>query len=113
LELSKTVSNFLSVSLPRYTSDDVTFHDGTKIPKGQMVAVLTDGMRDPKIYKNPNDFDAWRFVKLAKETNDNNHWQFVTTSQDHYGFGHGVHACPGRFFAAVSYSKRSSLRSLH
>jgi hypothetical protein len=90
------------ISLPRWTTDDVTFHDGVKIPKGQMVAVLTDGMRDPKIYKDPNEFDAWRFVKLAKETGDSNHWQFVTTSQDHFGFGHGVHACPGRFFAAAS-----------
>lgn len=26
--------------------------------------------------------------------------QLVSTSSDHLGFGHGQHACPGRFFAA-------------
>lgn len=26
--------------------------------------------------------------------------QLVTTSSDHLAFGHGQHACPGRFFAA-------------
>lgn len=27
--------------------------------------------------------------------------QFVSTSANHLGFGHGVHACPGRFFAST------------
>ena len=26
--------------------------------------------------------------------------QLVSTSPDHLGFGHGKHACPGRFFAS-------------
>ena len=90
----------LSVSLRRWTQTDVTLHDGTKIPKGSMIGVLHDKHFDPTVYERPEEFDAWRYIKLAEKTGDRNHWLFVTTSPDHIGFGHGVHACPGRFFAA-------------
>jgi cytochrome P450 len=90
----------MPVSLPRWTEADVTLHDGTRIPKGHMMAVLQDKHFDPATYERPDEFDARRYLKLADKTGDKNHWLFVTTSPDHIGFGHGVHACPGRFFAA-------------
>jgi cytochrome P450 len=65
-----------------------------------MLCVLQDKHYDPAVYEWPDDFDAWRYIKLADSTGDRNHWMFVTTSPDHIGFGHGLHACPGRFFAA-------------
>lgn len=65
-----------------------------------MITILQDKHFDPDVYKRPEEFDAWRYVKLADQTGDRNHWLFVTTSPDQIGFGHGVHACPGRFFAA-------------
>lgn len=32
---------------------------------------------------------------------DNTEGLLVTTSPDHLALGHGEHACPGRFFAAI------------
>jgi len=34
------------------------------------------------------------------DSGNENRYQFVTTSPDSLAFGHGNHACPGRFFAS-------------
>lgn len=39
-------------------------------------------------------------MRLSGEPGKENTSQLVSTTPDHLGFGHGVHACPGRFFAA-------------
>jgi cytochrome P450 len=57
-------------------------------------------MFDDKIYPEAQKFDGHRFLKLRAQPGQENHWQFVTTSPEHTGFGHGMHACPGRFFAS-------------
>ncbi|KAK7726335.1 hypothetical protein SLS57_003421 [Botryosphaeria dothidea] len=49
-------------------------------------------------YSDPDKFDGHRFLHL-REDNDMK-WQFITTSTEHFGFGHGKQACPGRFFAS-------------
>lgn len=35
-----------------------------------------------------------------RSTEEERSAHFVSTSEKHFGFGHGSHACPGRFFAA-------------
>jgi cytochrome P450 len=74
--------------------------DGTKIPRGSNVTVLTDNMLSPTIYSDPQKFDPYRYLNMRKNPGEENKWQFVTTSPEHIGFGHGMHACPGRFFAS-------------
>jgi hypothetical protein len=93
-------ANKLFSLTPRWTEADLILHDGTNIPKGNMISILQDRHLDPSVYEQPDNFDAWRYIKLAEKTGDKNHWMFVTTSPNHIGFGHGVYACPGRFFAA-------------
>ena len=39
-------------------------------------------------------------MRRSGEPGKENTSQLVSTTPDHLGFGHGVHACPGRFFAA-------------
>lgn len=39
-------------------------------------------------------------MRLSGEPGKENTSQLVSTTPEHMGFGHGVHACPGRFFAA-------------
>ncbi|KAF6825831.1 trichothecene c-8 hydroxylase cytochrome p450 monooxygenase [Colletotrichum plurivorum] len=56
-------------------------------------------MRDPSTYENPDAFDGYRFLRM-REKGQEAASQLVTTSINHLGFGHGEHACPGRFFAA-------------
>ncbi|KAK7698103.1 hypothetical protein SLS64_012878 [Diaporthe eres] len=46
--------------------------------------------------------DGYRFYNMrhSGEPGKENTSQLVSTTPDHLGFGHGTHACPGRFFAA-------------
>ncbi|KAI0650914.1 cytochrome P450 [Trametes meyenii] len=82
---------------------DVTLPNGTRIPRGTLVAAAsatahTDGAR----YAAPAAFDPFRFARMREGGRDAavKH-QLVNTSVDFLTFGHGKHACPGRFFAAV------------
>lgn len=83
----------------RYVENEITLSDGTVIPKASRINVMTRFM-DPKVYENPETFDAARFMRLRSLPGNENSWQFVTTSSEHMLFGHGQHACPGRFFAS-------------
>ncbi|RYO79388.1 hypothetical protein DL766_000126 [Monosporascus sp. MC13-8B] len=49
---------------------------------------------------DPTAFDGYRFLKMIDNPQKEKTRHFVSTSPDHMGFGHGKHACPGRFFAA-------------
>ena len=61
---------------------------------------------DPKIYPEPEKFDASRFLSMRQQPGQENNFQFVSTSPEHILFGLGQHACPGRFFAAKSVALR-------
>lgn len=84
------------------------------LPYGSRVSMdLYNPMRDPSNYSNPYTYDAFRFSRereaydalsaeqqeLSKEL-ELRKLSMVTTSLLHTGFGHGKHACPGRFFVA-------------
>lgn len=69
--------------------------------KGASMKVFGDGSFDPQKFASPETFDPQRFLNLRGQPGQENNWQFVTTTPDHLGFGHGIHACPGRFFAAM------------
>lgn len=57
-------------------------------------------VKDPSIFPNPETFDGHRFLNLRSTPGNENKHQFVTTSPECNVFGHGHHACPGRFFAS-------------
>lgn len=66
-----------------------------------MVAIPSISMVDPAVFGADADrFDGRRFLRLREQPGQENRWQFVTTSPEMFGFGHGMHACPGRFFAS-------------
>ncbi|KAJ7202453.1 cytochrome P450 [Mycena rebaudengoi] len=81
------------------------FADGQSLPYGAYLQIATLGVHyDTEIYDNPDEFDAFRFSRLRDEKKAqgrifNQH--MVTTGVDYLAFGHGRHACPGRFFAAT------------
>ena len=87
------------LGMRRIALANVTLSDGTVIPRDAPVAVSTNAMQDPEVYDNPDHFDGHRFLRLREQTGHENKWQFVTTSPEMFSFGHGQHACPGRFFA--------------
>ncbi|KAJ5987871.1 hypothetical protein N7481_003081 [Penicillium waksmanii] len=88
------------ISLNRLARKEIPLSDGTVIPKGAMIGVSTHTNEDETIYPSPQIYDGYRFYKKRQEPGNEQRFQFVTTSRESFGFGHGVHACPGRFFAA-------------
>jgi cytochrome P450 len=84
----------------RLALEDITLEDGTFIPKGHQLSVSCHSMRDNAIYKNASSWDGYRFYRQREQPGMENKAQLSSTSPEHMGFGYGVHACPGRFFAA-------------
>ncbi|KAF4916381.1 Cytochrome P450 monooygenase 1 [Colletotrichum viniferum] len=86
------------VGMNRKTVEDIQLPDGTFLARGASIVVSAERMWDPKVYANPLDFDGYRYFKERGGPNDAVS-QLVSTSTSHMGFGHGMHCCPGRFFA--------------
>lgn len=85
----------------RITTSELPLSDGVIIPKGTMIAIPAHSINmDPAIFPEPETFDAFRFAKLRAQPGNENKYQFVTTGPESVNFGHGTHACPGRFFAS-------------
>jgi cytochrome P450 len=90
----------------------LTLSTGHKIPAGTKISYnlwatqLSEKSQafspsyNPADNKPPTEFDGYRFYNLrAMEGKENKH-QFISTAPDSLSFGHGNHACPGRFFAS-------------
>jgi cytochrome P450 len=65
---------------------------------------------DPNIHPAPDVFDGFCYSNLEKEQQENDptmpliggaRFKLVTTTPDYLMWGHGKHACSGRFFAAL------------
>lgn len=84
----------------RFVEKDVELSDGTVLPKGNALMVSAESFTDPNIYPEPSKFDVYRFMRMREMAGMENKAQFVSTSPEHLLFGHGQHACPGRFFAS-------------
>lgn len=74
---------------------------GIHIKKGERIGVsITHQLDDDSMWKDATTFDPYRFVRMRGTPDKANTAHLVSTSPSHLGFGHGVHACPGRFFAS-------------
>ena len=86
----------------RLVLEDMTLSDDIHLPKGSVIGVSGDRMWDPAVHDNPAEFDGYRFHRMRSGANGAaaNQVHLVSTSADHLAFGHGKHACAGRFFVA-------------
>ncbi|KAI0535120.1 cytochrome P450 [Xylaria digitata] len=100
LKETQRVKPIQMVSLQRISRADIRLSDGTVIPKGTKCAVANTTRLDGNLYEDPQKFDGYRFLKMRSDPGNENSAQFVATGVNSLGFGHGTHACPGRFFAA-------------
>ncbi|KAL4956092.1 cytochrome P450 [Aspergillus filifer] len=90
----------LSINMVRTATEDIDLPNGFHIPMGTRLGVSSHASWDPKIFPNPEKFDPFRFVRLREQPGQENVWQLTTTRPEQIAFGHGQHACPGRFLAA-------------
>lgn len=83
--------------------EDVVLADGLKIPKGTSLLVSACDVVDGTIWPNGEKFDGYRYFNLRQKTDSvasHSSYNFTSTSPEHFSFGHGTQACPGRFFAS-------------
>lgn len=84
----------------RMATKDITLDEGIMIRRGERIVVDASSTEDTNIYKDVDRYDIYRFRRMRDDPATMNKAQLVTTSPDHLAFGHGLHACPGRFFAS-------------
>jgi cytochrome P450 len=99
LKESQRYTPVAAMSMNRYVEREFELSDGTVIPRGSRFFVA-GAYQDAAIYDNAEKFDAFRFANKRSEPGQSNAWGYVATSPSHMAFGHGKHACPGRFFAS-------------
>ncbi|KAM0419541.1 hypothetical protein ACHAPD_003103 [Fusarium lateritium] len=116
---SQRLSNFAANLVERQVIAPEGLHNpdyGWTLPRGAFVTVNLQGTHhDEDIYKDAMKYFPWRYsnpreaweMKSAEEKKENEEegkrirgLGMVTTSDIHLAFGHGRHACPGRFFVA-------------
>lgn len=80
--------------------EDVTLPNGLTVKKGKKIVVDQTHMWNDRYYADSKTFDGYRFLRMRETPGEDHVAHLVSTSPNHLGFGHGVHACPGRFFAS-------------
>lgn len=105
---SARVNSFVTVAVTRMVvaPKGITTPGGVQIPQGTTVG--SHGfprMHDEEFYPDPEDFRPFRFAEKRVEQGssflEGAKQAFTATSGEFVGFGHGRHACPGRFFASA------------
>lgn len=87
-------------SMRRIATKDVTLDEGIKVRRGEKIVVDATSTSDTRIYQDVDRYDIYRFRRMREDPAKMNKAQLVSTSPEHLAFGHGMHACPGRFFAS-------------
>ncbi|KAL8930623.1 MAG: hypothetical protein Q9208_000494 [Pyrenodesmia sp. 3 TL-2023] len=95
--------------------DGVTLPDGSRIPRGAWIGTAQRSVHmDERFYSNANGYEPFRFYRpssqvgepvpkieqLSEKASDyRKNVNLPTTSDVFMAWGHGRHACPGRWFA--------------
>ncbi|KAH9914908.1 cytochrome P450 [Epithele typhae] len=101
LRESQRMNGISLLAATRKALKDITLADGTFIPAGTLVnAAAYPAHRESSVYgATADEFDPWRFSRMREGAGEDLKHQYVNTSPEYLAFGHGRHACPGRFFA--------------
>ncbi|KAK7681998.1 hypothetical protein QCA50_014962 [Cerrena zonata] len=100
---SQRVNGTGLVHVLRKTFKPVTLSNGITIPADTFIgAPLLSIQHDEELYPGSETFDPWRSTEKRDKliSSEGMKYQYVSTSPEYLAFGHGKHACPGRFFAA-------------
>ncbi|KAH9841115.1 cytochrome P450, partial [Rhodofomes roseus] len=100
LKESQRMNGVSRMAILRFTLQDVLLSNGTLLAAGTLVTgVMRSTHLDEANFPDAATFDPARFSSMSGEGSKNRR-HFVGTSPTDIGFGHGRHACLGRFFAA-------------
>lgn len=104
LRESMRISGFGSKAFSRkvIAPNGVNLPNGVHLPRGVIVCVSGYSLHhDETIYPEPYQFSYRRFAPTATDPEaDKSSREIATTTSLNYAvWGHGKHACPGRFFA--------------
>ncbi|KAH8806732.1 cytochrome P450 [Flagelloscypha sp. PMI_526] len=85
-----------AIQLLRKVMTDFTFSDGTTVPRGNLICfAAVSAHQSNEVYPDADTFNGLRFYQEDGTTKPS-----ITTPGYHWlVFGHGSHACPGRFLA--------------
>jgi cytochrome P450 len=102
---------------------------GLKLPFGSTVSVDAHGiMHDERLYGDPHVFDPFRFARQRERENamtsssgeelvrtalESKQLSCSSTSEKFLTFGHGRHACPGRFLVSHELKLLLAYASMH
>lgn len=92
------------VTIPRVVTNPKGLRTGTGhiIPQGYTTTIRAHPInQNPGLWDDPERFDGFRFSKLRTKPGNEQKYQHSTTGADNINFGHGIWACPGRFFASA------------
>ncbi|KAH8889257.1 ent-kaurene oxidase [Thozetella sp. PMI_491] len=95
---SQRISPMSLTTMNRLVEEDITLSDGTLLRKGARICFMSN-FDNPEVYDKPEIFDGARFFKMRHHLGNEYNWQLAATAAEYTLFGHGKHACPGRFFA--------------
>jgi cytochrome P450 len=124
LRESQRVNSFATTAINRMVVNPagITTPSGVHIPHGTMVcAPAYPVFHDEAIYSQPEKFLPFRFVPASSSSPSEEagaapraaRQAFSTTSPAYTNFGHGKHACPGRFFASTTLKLMLAYMVLH
>jgi cytochrome P450 len=106
---SARLNSILAVGLRRVVlaENGLTTPSGVHLPKGTHISLpVYSVMRDETIYENAETFVPFRFSGKSNDQCEERPKRapntFTSTGPDFLIFGHGKHACPGRYFAATA-----------
>ena len=89
----------------RLTVEPLTLSTGQVIPAGTPLGFFSMSInQSSSLYRYPpaEVFDGYRFARMREGKDHENKHQFGCTGPaESFNFGHGIHACPGRFLAAA------------
>ncbi|KAI6380610.1 hypothetical protein MCOR25_001547 [Pyricularia grisea] len=105
---SARLNSFVTLGMERkvVAPGGVTTPSGLHVPQGGTVCLPAYGvLHDEAVYPDADKFRSFRFSDAraddAASYVERARNAFPTTKPEFLAFGHGRHACPGRFFAAL------------
>lgn len=133
---SMRVSNFMTRNVMRKVITPGGIENkaqGWWAPKGAFIGLdMHSVQHDPAVYPSPETYDAFRFSRPREQEPDDTdtttstdttttttttprpkNASLITTSETFLPFGHGRHACPGRFFVSLEMKMMLAYMALY